>query len=214
MTTRRRAPAMKREATKSKLRSFSFTVILFCLHIPSILRLPPTLTAFCLLKQSLGLPYLYSPKMRYPPSFSSANILISAIKTDRICWCGCVGEPYAAVLQGTAVLLLAVLQYFHVPPESVPMVALPVYTFLRSTSRKLYIFFRREWWWESFVSVGVYHLFEEKDEERLGRNVAYAEYFSKGQSKCRSMKSSKKSERALMGRCSKPRTGKAGKLLH
>merc|ERR1712107_363716 len=115
------------EATKSKIRSFSFTVILFCLHIPSILRLPPTLTAFCLLKQSLGLPYLYSPKMRYPPSSSSATILISAIKSYRICWCGCVGEPCAAVLQ------LAVLQYFHVPPESVPMVALPVYTFLRFT---------------------------------------------------------------------------------
>merc|ERR1712004_315053 len=144
MTTRRRAPATKREATKSKFRSFSFTVILFCLHIPSILRLPPTLTAFCLLKQSLGLPYLYSPKMRYLSSSSSAIILISAIKTDRICWCGCVGEPYAAVLQGTAVLLLAVLQYFHVPPESVPMVALPVYKFLRFTSRKLYIFFRRK----------------------------------------------------------------------
>merc|ERR1711936_812689 len=144
MTTRRRAPATKREATKSKFRSFSFTVILFCLHIPSILRLPPTLSAFCLLKQSLGLPYLYSPKMRHPPSSSSATILISAIKSDRICWCGCVGEPYAAVLQGTAVLLLALLQYFHVPPESVPMVALPVYTFLRSTTRKLYIFFRRK----------------------------------------------------------------------
>merc|ERR1719192_2014514 len=140
MTTRRRAPATKREATKSKFRSFSFTVILFLHAYPLHITLTTNLDCILPAETESCTAYLYSPKMRYLPSSSSAIILISAIKTDTICWCGCVGEPYAAVLQGTAVLLLAVLQYFHVPPESVPMVALPVYTFLRSTSRKLYIF--------------------------------------------------------------------------